>query len=733
MYNGNGRLYEFGGFTLNSGSETLWREGELVPVSPKAVKLLLLLVERDGELVTKQEIFDSVWGDTFVTDGVLTQNIYTLRNKLGTGADGKQLIETVPRRGYRFSGRVKSSSAESGTRTPVPAGSQGVSIVSPAYMAAPETSTSGFTRKRLAFFALAALLAVSAVASVSFWTVRYKIGANVPIGIVAAPIEQLRLQPITDSGDVIYPTISPNGELLAYIRHGDTDTSVWIRQIATGSSVQILPPSEKGYRSLAFTPDGSYIYFREQEESGPLYRVAVLGGAPVRMPPTVSGDFAVSPDGSAIAFVRSDRSRSVESLVVASLDGGSEREIISTPPARGLTGLPAWSPNGKEIAIGKRADDGNSVGLVAVDIELGTETSLQTRPWRNVAAILWMPEGDSLVFSARATDEPKPQLWIFDTKDKSVRRLTNDLEGYFWLSRSADGKVLVTRQQRIDARVWLADEGIAADARAITDGGRSLDGYSGLTIGPDGRIVYTVRSDNANDLFTIAGGRSEPFRLTSDSGRENTRPQFTPDGRYLIFSSDRSGTRQIWRMDAEGGGQQQLTLDDGGRTSSDWPAVPHTGSDVYFIRRSGERASVWKIPVSGGEPSPVYAPDSSVSGPLSVSPNAKWLAVSLSAKVGNSASRVAVVPVDGAADARFFDIEMRRPVIRWFSDSEFDYAAGPGDASVIMRQNINGASPVKVMEFPDRVYNFAWSRDGRDLVVSRGALRGDAILITNLR
>lgn len=732
MYNGNGRLYEFGGFTLNSGSETLWREGELVPVSPKAVKLLLLLVERDGELVTKQEIFDSVWGDTFVTDGVLTQNIYTLRNKLGTGADGRQLIETVPRRGYRFSGRVTSKSADSASQAPLVAVKPGRPPAGPVPAAGSDTPNSRLTGNFLVVFAVLVVLGLSA-AAVYIWTFRDNIGADVSIGTVAAPIEQLRLQPITDSGDVIYPTISPNGEILAYIRHGDTDTSVWIRQIATGSSVQVLPPSEKGYRSLAFAPDGSYIYFREQEDSGPLYRVAVLGGAPVRVLPTVSGDFAVSPDGSAIAFVRSDRSRSVESLVVASLDGGSEREIISTPPARGLTGLPAWSPTGKEIAIGKRADDGNSIGLVAVDVELGTETSLQTRPWRNIAAILWMPEGDSLVFSARAADEPKPQLWIFNTKNKSVRRLTNDLEGYFWLSRSADGKVLVTRQQRIDARVWLADEGIAADARAITDGGRSLDGYSGLTIGPDGRIVYTVRSDNANDLFTIGGGRSEALRLTSDSGQENTRPQFTPDGRYLIFSSDRSGTRQIWRMDAEGGGQQQLTPDEEGRTSSDWPAVPHTGSDVYFIRRNGERASVWKIPVSGGETSPVYAPDSSLSGPLSVSPNAKWLAVSVSANGGNSASRVTVVPVDGAADARFFDIEMRRPVIRWFSDSEFDYAAGPGDASVIMRQNINGAPPVKVMEFPDRVYNFAWSRDGRDLVVSRGALRGDAILITNLR
>ncbi len=731
MYSENGRLYEFEGFTLNSGSETLWRKGELVAISPKAIKLLLLLIERGGELVTKQEIFDSVWGDAFVADGVLTQNIYTLRNQLGTDAEGRQLIETVPRRGYRFSGRVTSRSAAAQSHEFIPTNSPAASTAQRLPIAAyPTPSNRVLAGKRLIVSAIAVAIIAAGAAGVYLWTSRNNIAADAPMGVIAAPIEKLRLQPITDSGDVVYPTISPNGELLAYVRHGETDTSVWIRQIATGSSVQILPPSEKGYRSLAFTSDGAYVYFREQEETGPLYVVPVLGGSPRKVLSSVSGDFSVSPDGTAIAFVRSDHSRSVDSLVVSALDGSAEREVVSRVSAEGLRGLPAWSPDGKRIAVGVISPGGNYLTPAAFDVMDGSGSTLGSRQWRNISAILWMPEGDSLVFSARAVDESKPQLWILSLADGSVRRLTNDLEGYFWLSRSADGKLLVTRQQRIDARLWLAPDGDAAGATPLTHGERSLDGYFGLDVGPDGSVVYTVRSGEANDLFSITKENSGPVRLAS--GSENRHPQATSDGRYIIFSSDRSGSMQIWRIDVHGGAQQQLTFDPGGKVTCDWPAVSRDASYVYFIRRTAGNAGVWKVPVEGGEPVSAYDdPRSAVSGPLAVSPGGKWLAAGTSAEASGTASRLAVISLDGTAETKYFDVQMRRPVVRWISDTVFDYTSGTADASLIMRQNINGGDPTKISEFPDRIYNFEWSPDG--LVVSRGSLRGDAILITNLR
>lgn len=107
MSNDVNNLYEFGDFRFDGETNTLRRDAALIALSPKASELLKLLLERDGGIVSKREIFDSIWADTFVEDGVLTQNIYTLRNALGTDENGKQLIENIARRGYRFAAPVR--------------------------------------------------------------------------------------------------------------------------------------------------------------------------------------------------------------------------------------------------------------------------------------------------------------------------------------------------------------------------------------------------------------------------------------------------------------------------------------------------------------------------------------------------------------------------------------------------------------------------------------------------
>jgi DNA-binding winged helix-turn-helix (wHTH) protein len=95
-------LYSFGGFSFDGRTGKLSRDGKLVLLSPKASGLLKLLLERTGEFVGKDEIFETVWADTFVEDGVLTQNIYTLRKALGDDENGLPLIENKTRLGYRI-------------------------------------------------------------------------------------------------------------------------------------------------------------------------------------------------------------------------------------------------------------------------------------------------------------------------------------------------------------------------------------------------------------------------------------------------------------------------------------------------------------------------------------------------------------------------------------------------------------------------------------------------------
>lgn len=100
-------LYEFGEFRLDACERVLWRGAEIVALSPKVFETLLLLVEHEGKIISKSEMMDRIWADTFVEEGNLTQNIYTLRRLLGQDEHGGKFIENVPRRGYRFAAPVR--------------------------------------------------------------------------------------------------------------------------------------------------------------------------------------------------------------------------------------------------------------------------------------------------------------------------------------------------------------------------------------------------------------------------------------------------------------------------------------------------------------------------------------------------------------------------------------------------------------------------------------------------
>jgi TolB protein len=518
------------------------------------------------------------------------------------------------------------------------------------------------------------------------------------------------------------------------VQHEEQQGSIWVKQIATGSSFQTVPPSSKGYRSLAFSPDGKYLYFREEEDPGSIYQISTFGGAPKRLAENVWSDFSLSPDGTQFAFTRRESGRDSRFLVLSNIDGGGESEPISRQSLLDYgTAAPAWSPDGSRIVVNVGAR------LRMVDVVTGGTTELKTRAWRAISRILWMPDGEHLVFSARAPDESSSQVWMVTYTDGTVRRLTNDLEGYFWLSLSADGRLLVARQQRIVLHLWLLRDGNLKKARQLTFGERNFDGYAGLAWTPDGKIVASIFAGQNTDLYSMNADGSNRVQLTVNAGRDNTDPVISNDGRYIVFTSNRSGTRQIWRMDIDGRNQRQLTQGEGPGESAQSPALMPGGTEVFFIQQGAGRASIWRVPIEGGSPVPGPSiPNAMTGGLLSISPDGKLVAyrhtpTGSEARSEERTLSIGLLPVDGSAEPKVFDLQMRRLTIQWSGDSwSFYYAAGVFDSSSLWRQPVNRGNPQKLLDFPDRVFNFAWSRDGRNLVVSRGTQRGDAILITNL-
>jgi len=722
-------LYEFAAFRLDAAERVLWRGEEMVVLPPKVFDTLRTLVKKEGNVVSKSELMEAIWPGAFVEESNLSQNIYTLRRALGVDEQGRQFIETVPRRGYRLAVPVKL--IEAATQTQV----------------APPSARDVRPRSASRFVLLAGLgvLILSSLFGLGFGVYQFVNRRGEAEKI--APIEHVRFQRLTDSGDVVFPTISPDGELLAYVRLEEQQGSVWVKQLATGNAVQTLAPSRKGYRSLAFSPDGKYLLFREEADPGAILQTSVFGGAPKKVADNVWSDFSVSPNGKQLAFVRRDAGSNAHSLIVSNIEDGGAREL-TRELTRELVGrqsrlseggvAPAWSPDGAKLILIARSRQQDLPALLIFDVVTGQETELKTPRWRAISRVLWTPNGRHLIFSARAADESYSQVWMLDYPDGAVRRLTNDLESYFWLSLSADGRKLVTRQQRIVTHLWLLAGADVKKARQLTFGGRNLDGYVGLAWTPDGKIVFSAFENNVTDLYSMNPDGSERVQLTANAGPDNDYPAVPRDGGHIVFTSNRAGARQIWRMDIDGRNQKQLTFGEGQKDSAHYAALSPDGGEVFFIKRGAGPATIWKVSIEGGTPVPVSRlTGATTDGFLSISPDGKWLAYHhVSAGLKPLEERrlwIGVLPASGGDEPKLFDLPMRRPITQWSADSAaFDYAAGTFNSSSLWRQPTGGGEPQKLCDFPDRIFNLAWSRDRKNLVVSRGKQQGDAILITNL-
>jgi DNA-binding winged helix-turn-helix (wHTH) protein len=146
----NSFCYEFEQYRLDPAERLLTRDGQSIPLTPKATDILLILLKHAGQVVEKEKLINEVWPDTFVEESNVTQNIFTLRRALRSDSSGPKYIETVARRGYRFVATVKKVQAK--TTDSEPDGAEATASaasglrLSPILAVMPFTSTTGNTQ-----------------------------------------------------------------------------------------------------------------------------------------------------------------------------------------------------------------------------------------------------------------------------------------------------------------------------------------------------------------------------------------------------------------------------------------------------------------------------------------------------------------------------------------------------------------------------------------------------------
>jgi Tol biopolymer transport system component/DNA-binding winged helix-turn-helix (wHTH) protein len=704
-------FYEFGVFRIDTKKRLLLKGSETVPLNPKAFDTLLLLVENSGELVSKDELLSRLWPDTIVEEGSLTRNIYLLRKALGEGPQEHRYIVTVPGQGYRFVADVREIAEESldlrvieRTRTTVivseeetdgsyeescelpPALSPArAELMAPALESQPLKSDRLASRvgKHKTAIAIAAVAALAA-ASLAVWL--YGSGRwRRPEGLLAEPSQKMTITNLTTTGDIICAAISPDGNYVAYARADNLQlNSLWIMQLATFTGQLVIPPAEVQYHALTFSPDGNYIYYimREHGVERALYRVSLLGGPSKKLLDRVETAVAFSPDGAQIAFRRGLHDRRESVLFIANADGTAEKEIAAVKYPEGL-GDPAWSPDGRSIvcAAGHTAGGTNKY-VLQVSVGDKAVKPISSQKWRWISHLSWLSDSSGLMMVASENAAAPHQIWHLSYPSGEARKITNDSNYYNNLSMSKDSNTVVALQSRLDTKVWAIPADDLERAKPITFG---TGGYRGkLSWTPDGKIVYDSWVGSSASISIMDADGSSPKNLMGDMTDRAivSNSTVSPDGRYIVYSSDLTGTRHIWRMDIDGSNPVQLT--DGG--GEDHPHCSPDGKWVFFTDVSSEEYSLWKAPIDGGSSEqlidefanyPAVSPDGKLIACFYVEPTLPW--------------KLAVFPIEGGQALKVFpNIIQGSPPPRWTPDGRaITYGENSIGASALYQKSRN--------------------------------------------
>ncbi len=163
----------------------------------------------------------------------------------------------------------------------------------------------------------------------------------------------MQMSRLTSTGKAAIANISPDGNYVVHTMTDQGKSSLWVRQIVTGSDVQIIPSDVVAYHSTVFSPDGNYIYYVMSNNVTPiptLYRVPTLGGRADKILADIDSDVTFSPDGQQIAFIRQLSSQGEEALMVANINGSNVGKLTSRKEPGFFVSeggiSPSWSPDG---------------------------------------------------------------------------------------------------------------------------------------------------------------------------------------------------------------------------------------------------------------------------------------------------------------------------------------------------------------------------------------------------
>jgi serine/threonine protein kinase len=533
-------------------------------------------------------------------------------------------------------------------------------------------------------------------------------------------VQTREMTPVTNIGTAIWSAISSNRKWMAHAEEKDGNQRLLLTNMDNLASAQVVPAANVQYLGISFSRDNNYLYFTRKESGGDsnLYRLPVPGGTPVKIKEFVDSPISFSPQGDRFAFVRLDRNTNIYSLVVSTVDGSNERVLSTRKNGESLSvyGL-AWSPDGKFVVCPTSSWSGvYNVNLIAFDSNDGTERSIGNRPWFAILQMSWQEDMSSLVLSAR--DEPTApfQLWRVTYPDGVAQNMTMDLADYRGISLSGNDIVTV--------RIDLSWELIVAGAENNYVNPSSIASGAGLNYGVgwagNKRIVFSSMVHDTLNISRIDADGSNQVTLTE--AENNYTPGASTDGRVTVFSSNRGGTFNIWRMNTEDGSDlKQLTFTNG----NFYPAISPDNQWIAYDNQEAGILSVWKAPLDGGAAiklaeryrMPAFSPDG------------RFIAMRYD---GDSGSRdLAIFSAQGGEPLKRLSLpnfDWQRA--HWISNEDISYIDKVDGYANIWSQNVNTGAKKQLTNFNRKqIFAYAWSPDFKLLACQLGTRTSNVVRI----
>lgn len=580
-----------------------------------------------------------------------------------------------------------------------------------------KTKSRGIRTFRVAIlvFVLVALVA----AAFYFW----------PRGLPRTDFSSIRMLRVTTTGQAFSAALSFDGRYVAYCEDHNGKKSLWLRQLASTNSVQLLPAAPRSSLVPEFTPDGNFIDYLETvkltDRFGTLYQIPVLGGTPRKLVDRLDGLVTFSPDGRQMAFVRSDLVKGESSLILADPSGAHEIQLATR--RNGAFALPSWSPDGRTItvSVADPAADGLYSHLLNVSVRDGSARPFSPVRWRTISDIRWLPRGSGILIAAQEKTGAPQQIYWNAEGSGEVHKITGDVSSYISLSVASDSGSFLAVQSDINVNLWVAPAGDPDAAVQITSG--RMDGMNGLAWTTDGRIVYQGNIGDTYQIWMVNADGSAAHQLTNDH-YFHTHPTVCESGRSIVFESDPAGTPHLFKVDLDGNNLTQIT--NGAGEGS--PSCRIQSNDLVFSGTDPNGHTLLYKMELGGAP-PVALSDQFLVAHAVYSPDGtRILAALVDPKTGTT--KGSILPASGGAPLYSHDVPSTLDpmvIVGWMPD-------GRGFAALDDRSGIpnlwtfpfDGSLGKQITHFHRlEIHGFAWSPDGKRIALSRGPIEGNAVLI----